>query len=164
MSKPKKEYRPNVGIMVVNREGKVFVARRADHRSKAWQMPQGGIDKGENPLKAAFRELEEETGIKTVRLIAESKEWHAYDFPKGVTFTSEKKRSFKGQAQKWFLFMFDGDEKEIDLDQKHPEFDGWMWTDVEKVPDLIIEFKREVYEKVVSEFLSFVDAIRASSD
>lgn len=159
----KKSYRPNAGLMVINSIGDVFMAKRLDARKKGRQMPQGGIDDGEEPFEAALRELKEETGIKSVSLIAESKNWYTYDFPAGVEFTNSKKKSFSGQTQKWFLFEFTGKESEINLKQEHPEFDVWKWVPIENVADLIIEFKREVYEQVIDEFLPFVEAVKASS-
>lgn len=160
--KEKKLYRPNVGIMVLNTVGDVFMAHRTDSRENAWQMPQGGIDKGEDEYKAALRELYEETNISSVSLIAESTKWYTYDFPTGVHFISEKKKAFAGQKQKWFLFQFTGNEKEIDLDRPHPEFDQWQWMPVERIVDEIVIFKREVYRQVVDEFMPFIDAVRNS--
>ncbi len=156
-----KLYRPNVGIMLMNKKGKIFAAHRADTREKAWQMPQGGIDAGEDPLKAAKRELFEETGVKSVSLIAESKEWYSYDFPSDVHFVSEKKKSFAGQTQKWFLFLFEGNESEINLNRPHPEFNDWRWEDAENMPELIVDFKKSVYERIVKEFLPFIEAYRS---
>ena len=125
-----------------------------------WQMPQGGIDKGEDEYEAARRELYEETHVSSISLIAESVHWYAYDFPAGVRFLSEKKKAFVGQKQKWFLFQFTGNETEIDLNRPDPEFNQWKWIDVEKVVELIVDFKKEVYRHVVDEFLPFIDAIR----
>lgn len=159
-----KLYRPNVGLMVINSDGDVFMAHRTDERKQAWQMPQGGIDKHEDPYKAALRELEEETGITKVTLMAESKNWYSYDFPDGVTFTSKKKKCFIGQMQKWFLFMFEGDEGEINLNQHDIEFDDWQWMSVEEVIPTIVDFKRDVYTKVVEEFLPFIEAVKSSSE
>ena len=159
MSK-KKPYRPNVGLMVLNKNGDVFMAHRKDCRDKAWQMPQGGIDDGEDEYDAALRELYEETNIKSVTLIAESTKWYTYDFPEGVRFVSEKKKTFAGQTQKWFLFEFTGDESEIDLNTHDPEFNEWQWMKAETIVDMIVEFKRDVYRKVLDEFLPFIDAVR----
>lgn len=159
----KKNYRPNVGLMVLNQNGDVFMAHRTDARQKGWQMPQGGIDAGEDTYEAALRELKEETGIHSVTLIAESKNWYSYDFPTGVHFISEKKKSFAGQTQKWFLFEFTGPESEINLDQPDQEFSKWAWKPVEEITDLIVEFKQAVYQQVVDEFMPFIEAIRASS-
>ena len=158
--KEKKLYRPNVGIMLLNTAGNVFMAHRTDSREQAWQMPQGGIDKGEDEYKAALRELYEETNISSVSLIAESTKWYTYDFPTGVHFISEKKKTFAGQKQKWFLFQFTGTEDEINLDRPHPEFNQWKWMPAEKIVNEIVAFKRDVYRQVVDEFMPFIDAIR----
>lgn len=158
-----KSYRPNVGLMVLNGRGDVFMAHRRDTRDMAWQMPQGGIDRGEAPYDAAIRELYEETGMRSVSLMAESLHWYSYDFPEDVHFVSEKKKSYAGQTQKWFLFMFEGDESEIDLERPHPEFNAWRWAPAEQVPGMIVAFKKDVYEKVISEFLPFIEAVRESA-
>ncbi len=156
----KKLYRPNVGIMLLNKKGQVFMAHRTDSRKQAWQMPQGGIDKGEDEYEAARRELYEETHVSSISLIAESVHWYAYDFPAGVRFLSEKKKAFVGQKQKWFLFQFTGQENEIDLDQPDAEFNQWQWVDAEKIVDMIVAFKKDVYRQVLDEFMPFIDAIR----
>ena len=158
--KEKKLYRPNVGIMLLNKSGDVFMAHRTDSRKQAWQMPQGGIDKGEDEYEAALRELYEETNISSVSLIAESKHWYAYDFPAGVQFVSEKKKAFVGQKQKWFLFQFTGQENEINLNKPDAEFNQWQWMPVEKIVDTIVAFKKDVYRQVVDEFLPFIEAIK----
>ncbi len=155
-----KTYRPNVGIMLLNAVGDVFVAHRVDTREKAWQMPQGGIDKGEDEHRAALRELFEETGVSSVETIAESTRWYTYDFPANVNFVSEKKKKFAGQTQKWFLFQFTGDESEIQIDRPDAEFNAWKWVPAEQVVDLIVDFKRDVYRQVVDEFMPFIDAVR----
>ena len=160
----KKLYRPNVGLMVLNKKGDVFMAHRTDCRDKAWQMPQGGIDNGEDEYDAALRELREETNITSVTLIAESTKWYTYDFPTGVHFISEKKKAFAGQTQKWFLFEFNGDESEIDLNTPEPEFNEWQWMKAEKIVDMIVAFKRDVYRQVVDEFMPFIDAVRDASE
>lgn len=157
-----KLYRPNVGIMLLNNKGDVFMAHRTDARREAWQMPQGGIDKHEDEMEAARRELCEETGITSIKMIAEAKNWYCYDFPQGVHFLSEKKKYFAGQKQKWFLFEFTGDESEINLDQPDAEFDAWMWMPVEEVAEVIVAFKKEVYKNVINEFMPFIDAVRDS--
>jgi putative (di)nucleoside polyphosphate hydrolase len=156
-------YRPCVGIMLLNRDGRVFVGRRRaesgpDQVSEAyaWQMPQGGIDRGEDPYRAALRELYEETNVRSVALLAEAPEWYAYDLPSFVAGRAWKGR-YRGQTQKWFAFEFTGDEGEIDIrrpagGRHRPEFDEWRWEAMERLPELIIPFKRPVYEKVVAAF------------
>jgi len=154
-------YRPSVGIMLLNRDGFVFVGRRRSKkqqdvaRSHAWQMPQGGIDAGEDPYRAALRELREETNVSSTTLLAEAPDWYTYDLPVEVARKSWRGR-FQGQRQKWFAMRFDGEEGEIDIDTpaggQRPEFDAWRWERVSSLPDLIIPFKREVYEKVVETF------------
>lgn len=154
-------YRPCVGIMLLNRDGMVFVGHRREKKSREnaapgheWQMPQGGIDAGESPYEAAIRELYEETNVTTVSLLAEAPRWLSYDLPRRVATQSYKGR-YRGQRQKWFAFRFEGQEGEIDIASPaghKPEFDGWRWEQMERLPDLIIPFKRPVYEQVVEYF------------
>jgi putative (di)nucleoside polyphosphate hydrolase len=156
-------YRPCVGIALFNRAGLVFIGRRRSRRAPVdnpapgyeWQMPQGGIDMGEPPLDAALRELREETNVSSVSLLAEAPHWLSYDLPADVSRRVMKGR-FRGQTQKWFAFRFEGDEAEIDIDHpaggQKPEFDAWRWERIEKLPELIIPFKREVYTAVVAAF------------
>ena len=154
-------YRPCVGIMLLNRDGLVFVGHRRDKRLKEhvaagyeWQMPQGGIDHGETPYQAAIRELHEETNVTSVSLLAEAPKWLSYDLPRRVATQSYKGR-YRGQRQKWFALRFEGDEAEIDIASPgghKPEFDGWRWERMERLSDLIIPFKRPVYEQVVGFF------------
>ena len=144
-------YRPNVGILLLNKHGKLFVARRIDMAAEAWQMPQGGIDDGEDPRKAALRELEEEIGTNRAEIIAESREWMRYDVPAEIAKKLWGGR-WRGQRQKWFAMRFTGKDKHIDLDTKHPEFCEWKWIDPEEAPRLIVPFKRPLYEQVVAEF------------
>jgi putative (di)nucleoside polyphosphate hydrolase len=155
-------YRPCVGVVLINREGLVFVGRRkkeagpehVDDRH-AWQMPQGGIDQGEDPYTAALRELAEETNVTSVSLLAETPDWLTYDLPADVIGIAWKGR-FRGQKQKWFAFRFEGDETEIDIANPSgghkAEFDAWRWEPMENLPALIIPFKRPVYESVVAAF------------
>lgn len=154
-------YRPCVGIMLLNKEGLVFVGHRRDKRLKEhvapgyeWQMPQGGIDSGETPHEAALRELCEETNVTSVSLLAEAPNWLSYDLPRPVATQSHKGR-YRGQRQKWFAMRFEGAESEIDIAAPgghKPEFDAWRWEAMERLPGLIIPFKRPVYEQVVTFF------------
>jgi putative (di)nucleoside polyphosphate hydrolase len=152
-------YRPGVGIMLINRDGKVFVGRRvggpehvdADH---AWQMPQGGMDEGEDPYAAALRELYEETGVRSVERLGEIPEWLTYDIPEAIIGLAWKGR-YRGQKQRWFALAFTGDDSEIDIAAPgghEPEFSEWRWEEMERLPALVIPFKRKVYERVVREF------------
>lgn len=155
-------YRDCVGIAVFNSEGLVFIGRRmpeGDPEDSAelgspWQMPQGGIDKGEVALVAAHRELHEETSIRSVRLIAEAPEWIHYDLPDPALGVALKGK-YRGQRQRWFAFAFTGDESEINVlepDGHPPEFDAWRWERLEMLPDLVVPFKRDAYRKVVEAF------------
>jgi len=154
------KYRPCVGVMLLNRDGLVFIGRRrfpaADHvPAHAWQMPQGGIDEGEDPYDAALRELLEETNVTSVSFLAAAPDWYSYDVPGGMNKKSGRAQ-FKGQRQKWFALRFEGDEGEIDVANPgggaHPEFDGWRWEEMERLPELVVPFKRPVYEKVIEVF------------
>jgi putative (di)nucleoside polyphosphate hydrolase len=148
-------YRRGVGIVLFNRQGHVFVATRIDTPGDAWQMPQGGIDRGEKPRTAALRELAEETGIRQAEILAESREWIPYDLPKHLIGKAWRGR-FRGQMQKWFALAFTGDDSDIDLRaSKHPEFSRWRWVPLAETPDLIVPFKRTLYERVVAEFTPF---------
>jgi putative (di)nucleoside polyphosphate hydrolase len=153
-------YRPCVGIMVLNRDGGVWVGRRADTpgdaegRGSWWQMPQGGIDADEHPRAAALRELREETAIKTVEILAETPEWLTYDLPPHLLGKAWGGR-FRGQRQKWFAMRFLGPETEIDIGPAgapHAEFDAWRWCAPADLPAAIVPFKREVYAEVVRIF------------
>ena len=158
-------YRPCVGAAVFNRAGRVFIGRRladVEHTDDdhAWQMPQGGIDKDEDPLEAAKRELYEETSIRTVDVIGEVSDWLSYDIPRAVVGRAWKGK-YRGQTQKWFAFRFTGDEAEIDVlnpgGGHKAEFTEWRWEELERIPDLIIPFKRPVYEQVVAAFRNVID-------
>lgn len=144
-------YRLGVGIILMNAEGLVFVAERIDTPG-AWQMPQGGIDAGEDPLPAAFRELEEETGTAKAELLVESRDWLAYDLPEDIRGKVWKGR-YRGQKQKWFLFRFTGTDSDIDIATEHPEFSAWKWVPPRHLPALIVGFKQDLYRQVVAEFL-----------
>lgn len=158
-------YRPCVGIALFNRDGLVFIGRRKDKSLKEhsapgyeWQMPQGGIDAGEEPMVAAKRELLEETGVSSVSFLAQAQDWYHYDLPADVSDSAWKGR-FKGQRQKWFAFRFEGLDSEINV--RHPpgghkaEFDSWCWERLEKLPAMIIPFKRDVYLSIARDFKPF---------
>ena len=139
--------RSGVGIVVLNKKNKVFVARRIDNPKNFWQMPQGGVDEGENFLDAAYRELEEETCIKNVELIKELENTITYELPNhllGIIW----KGKYRGQKQKWFLMRFTGDEKEINIKTKNPEFLDWKWIDLDEITDVVVDFKLHVYKEL----------------
>lgn len=146
-------YRPCVGVVLSNAEGHVFIGQRADMDTPAWQMPQGGIDDGETPLEAAYRELQEETGVapEHVQLIAETADWHAYDLPLEVVPKRWKGR-FRGQTQKWVHFRLLAPDTVIDLTFKDVEFSDWRWADGATALALIVPFKRPIYETMLKEF------------
>ena len=139
--------RSGVGIVVLNKENKVFVAKRIDNPKNFWQMPQGGVDEGEDFLKAAYRELEEETSIKNVELIKELDGTITYDLPDRLLGLIWKGK-YRGQKQKWFLMRFVGMDNEINIKTKHPEFLEWKWVDLDKITDLVVDFKLHVYKEV----------------
>lgn len=145
-------YRPNVGLMIVNRAGRVWMGHRIDGPAEAWQMPQGGIDQGEDVHKAGLRELEEETGITAdkVELITTSEGWLRYDLPADLVAKLWKGR-WRGQEQKWLLLRYLGEDSQINIDTKHPEFDAWEWVDLDQVAARIVPFKRDVYASVLAE-------------
>lgn len=160
-------YRPCVGIMVLNRDGHVWVGRRIAETdsemagtTKLWQMPQGGIDENEDPRTAVLREIHEETGIRSVEIIAETQGWLCYDLPAELQGKAWGGR-YRGQKQKWFAARLTGDESEIDVlnppDGHTPEFDRWTWVDLADLPRLVVPFKRDVYERLVEEFAHLAD-------
>ena len=139
--------RTGVGIIVLNKNNKVFVAKRIDNAKNFWQMPQGGVDEGENFLKAAYRELEEETSIKSVELIKELDGTITYELPErllGIIWRGK----YKGQKQKWFLMRFLGEEKEIDIKTKNPEFLEWRWIELDQITEFVVDFKLHVYTEL----------------
>jgi putative (di)nucleoside polyphosphate hydrolase len=137
--------------MLFDKGGRVFVARRIDAKADAWQMPQGGIDGDEVPRAAALRELEEEIGTANAMILAESRDWHAYDLPPHLIGRVWGGR-FRGQRQKWFAARFLGDDAEINLATAHPEFDAWQWVEADRLTSLIVPFKRKLYSALVKEF------------
>jgi putative (di)nucleoside polyphosphate hydrolase len=144
-------YRMGVGIMLLNAQNEVFVAKRIDMRSEAWQMPQGGIDEGETPRQAALRELQEETGTNKANIIAESRDWFHYDLPEALVPIIWGGR-YRGQQQKWFAMRFTGHDSDINIETEHPEFSEWKWTPMHTLPNIIVPFKREIYTDIVAEF------------
>jgi putative (di)nucleoside polyphosphate hydrolase len=160
MKKPDREtlsYRPCVGIMLINREGRAFAGQRLDrhdskmHGGEAWQMPQGGVDPGENLAEAAMRELAEETGVTGAEIVAEAPGWLNYDLPDELLGVALKGR-FRGQTQKWFAMRFTGEDSDIRLDAHEPEFEHWQWLALDDLPRLIVPFKRAIYVEVVRLF------------
>ena len=159
-------YRPCVGIMALNSAGMVWVGHRVGSPNQQsgkpggwWQMPQGGIDEGEEPAAAALRELTEETGIRSARILGESREWHNYDLPSQLLGRTWGGR-YRGQTQKWYALRFTGNDREINIatpggGAHKPEFTAWRWEPMERLPDLVVPFKRPVYERVVAEFGRF---------
>jgi putative (di)nucleoside polyphosphate hydrolase len=144
-------YRRGVGILLLNREDRVFVAQRIDSQVDAWQMPQGGIDPGESPRAAVRREMQEEIGTDRAEVIAESREWLRYDLPADLQRRVWDGR-YRGQEQKWFAMRFLGLDSDIDIATEHPEFNDWKWTSLQALPDLIVPFKRPLYRRLVEEF------------
>ena len=144
-------YRRGVGVMLLDASDRVFVAQRIDLPGEAWQMPQGGIDRGETPCAAAYRELAEEIGTDKATILAESRAWLRYDFPPELAGKAWGGR-YRGQSQKWFLMRFTGTDRDIDLATERPEFSAWRWAPMAALPDLIVAFKRPLYRALVAEF------------
>ena len=148
--------RSGVGIVVLNKDNKVFVAKRIDNPKNFWQMPQGGVDEGENFLKAAYRELEEETSIKNVNLIKELDGTITYELPDrllGIIW----KGKYRGQKQKWFLMKFTGEEEEINIKTKNPEFLDWKWIDLDQITEVVVDFKLHVYKELKSKVKKIIN-------
>ncbi len=150
-------YRPCVGLMLLNRDGRIFAGQRLDNPGDAWQMPQGGIDKGESPRDAALRELREETGIEpaTVEILRESAYWHRYDLPAGLVGRIWKGR-YRGQKQRWFALRYSGSDLDIDIETDHQEFRAWAWMSHDELVHKIVPFKRDTYTQVFDEFLDLI--------
>ena len=158
-------YRPCVGVMLLNAHGLVFVGRRADHADAPegvgtwWQMPQGGLDEGEDPEAGARRELQEETGVRSARFIARTRHCYTYDLPSELLGVAWGGR-YRGQKQMWFAARFEGEDSEIDIGPRaghEQEFDAWRWVKMAELPGLVVPFKREVYASLIGEFGPLVD-------
>ena len=147
-------YRQGVGVMLFNTRKQIFVGKRIDNKS-AWQMPQGGIDQNEKAVDAVRRELQEETGIISIKIIKQSDKTYTYDLPDNLIGKIWKGK-FKGQTQTWFLAEFTGKDSEIKLDQKNPEFKKWKWVDLKELPNLIVPFKKKLYQDLIDEFKAFI--------
>jgi len=145
--------RIGVGIVLLNHENKVFVGKRIDNPKNYWQMPQGGVDNNENFLQAAIRELEEETGVKTVKLIKEMNEWLIYDLPENLLGKIWQGK-YRGQKQKWFIFKFLGESEEININTKNPEFLDWKWINSSELPGVAVNFKTNIYKKIAETLAS----------
>jgi putative (di)nucleoside polyphosphate hydrolase len=148
-------YRAGVGIMLLNPKSDVFVGQRIDNPADAWQMPQGGIDEGETPIEAAWREMAEEIGTARAELLAESRDWLSYDLPADLVPRLWHGR-YRGQQQKWFAFRFTGRDDDIDIARENPEFSAWQWAPFDSLPDLIVPFKRTLYRQLLEEFRPLV--------
>ena len=157
MKSNSKDYRPNVGMMIINQKKEIFVGKRIDHPSNFWQMPQGGIDAQEIPSIAALREMEEEVGIKKnkVDLLTETKDWYYYSIPSDLAKTLWKGK-YKGQRQKWYLYKFKGTEKDINIHTEHPEFSDYKWVTKDFLVPNIVPFKKKIYEKLLLEFKDYL--------
>ncbi len=149
--------RKAVGIILTRKDGKIWTGKRKigigvrPNEKNLWQMPQGGIDIGETPEEAAFRELEEETGTKSAEIILSTNDWLEYNLPKDFLGKALKGK-FRGQKQKWFLMLFKGNDKEFNLDKYEPEFDDWSWRELEEMPSLVVDFKKDLYLELVRKF------------
>ena len=148
-------YRKGVGIVLINKDKLVFVAKRIDSTAEAWQMPQGGIDEGEAPNKAAMRELKEETGTDKASILVESSHWLNYDLPPSLIPKIWGGR-YRGQEQKWFLMEFEGSDSDINIHTEHPEFSEWKWVPAPTLPDIIVPFKKQLYEDIVKLFAPYL--------
>ena len=147
--------RIGVGVIVLNDKNKIFVGKRKDNPIDKWQMPQGGVNKNESFLAAMKRELNEETSIKNIKIIKELDGWFEYELPKNLLGIIWKGR-FRGQKQKWYVVRFTVEESEINLKTKHPEFIEWKWVEMDELPKIIVDFKKDVYEKLLLELKKFI--------
>ena len=148
--------RTGVGVIVLNNNNQVFVGKRKDNPGDKWQMPQGGVDKGEDFITAMRRELIEETSIKSIKILKEIKNMYQYELPNNLVGIIWKGK-FRGQRQKWFITKFLGNDDEINLDTQHPEFIDWKWIDPQELPKVIVDFKKELYLNLLKEINQFID-------
>ena len=148
--------RLGVGIIVLNKENKVFVGKRKDNPTNKWQMPQGGVNRGENLINAMKRELKEETSIRSIKILKELEGWTEYELP-DYLLGKIWRGKYRGQKQKWFIVRFLGRDEEINLKTTHPEFIEWQWLDIENLPSVIVHFKKKVYEKLLPVIKSFIN-------
>ena len=155
MNEKKLPLRIGVGVIVLNNKNKIFVGKRKDNPVNKWQMPQGGINENENFLAAMKRELNEETSIKSIKILKELDEWFKYELPKNLLGIVWKGK-FRGQKQKWFIVRFAGEESEINLKTENPEFIEWKWIEMNELPKVIVDFKKNVYEKLLVELKKFI--------
>ena len=155
MSQKKLPLRIGVGAIVLNNKNKIFVGKRADNPVDKWQMPQGGVNKGENLITAMKRELMEETSIQNIKVLKKIDKWFEYELPKDLLGIIWKGK-FRGQKQKWFIVRFIGNESEINLKTKHPEFIEWKWIEIDELTNVIVDFKKDVYKKLVIELKKFI--------
>jgi putative (di)nucleoside polyphosphate hydrolase len=156
MDNRKLPMRTGVGIILLNNTNQVFVGKRKDNPGDKWQMPQGGVEDGEDFLTAMKRELHEETGVKNIKIIKEIEQIYEYELPKDLIGIIWKGK-FSGQKQKWFITKFTGDENEINLNTEHPEFIEWKWIDIEMLPSVIVEFKKDLYLNLLREIKLVID-------
>ena len=156
MKQNKLPLRLGVGIVVLNKENKIFVGKRIDNPINKWQMPQGGVDRGENLVNAMKRELKEETSIGSIEILKELEGWTEYELP-DYLLGKIWRGKYRGQKQKWFIVKFLGKDEEINLKTTHPEFIEWQWLDIENLPSVIVHFKKKVYEKLLPVIKSFIN-------
>ncbi len=151
-------YRPCVGIMLLNHDNQIFVAKRIDTMVEAWQMPQGGIDEGEEPKESAFREMEEEIGTRNAEIISEYDGWLNYDLPDHL-LGKVWKGKYRGQNMRWFLMRYHGHDTDINIATEHPEFSEWKWIDIDNLADDIVEFKKPLYRQLAQYFTPMVKSL-----
>ncbi len=156
MERNKLPLRIGVGAIVLNKKNKVFVGKRKDNPVNKWQMPQGGVDKNETLIDAMRRELKEETSIKNIEILKELKDWTEYELP-DYLLGKIWKGKYRGQKQKWFVVRFLGSDEEINVETNRPEFIEWQWLDIENLPNVIVHFKKRVYEKLIPEIKSSIN-------